>query len=554
MCGILLAVQPLSNVEGSSGTRFETLWEGLKVVNAARGPDAQGEQIFNATNGDGLELQIRFFASELRLRGDQPIEQPHIRDGDVFCWNGEVFEGLDVGDTENDGVKLFELIRNIDNAVKLREILGSIEGPYAFTYFHKKTSRLFYGRDPLGRRSLLIHTPTQENPYFILTSTSVGAHPHSSFEELSTDHIYSLDLEKWPNRRPLAAPPAINRELPPHIPVINSAEGIPDHFLPPVEGLLSQLSHSVLFRVRDIPCHSEKGDARVAVLFSGGIDSTIIAYLADRHLPLDEPIDLLNVAFENPRKMRASPASRRSREAGRERGDVDAYDFLVPDRVTGLEELEELQRLCPRRRWNFVRVWMQMQESLKAKGVVEALMFPARTVMDMSLAIALYFASKGKGKMRQNRTDPAEPYCSTARVLLNGLGSDELLGGYSRHRTTFQSGSWTAVVEELQMEIDRIPTRNLGRDDRIISTHGKEARYPFLSLTVVSYLAGLPVYLKVDPRLDAGIGDKILLRLAAKKVGLMEASERKKRAMQFGTHSARMEAGPSERRGNNNLG
>ena len=105
------------------------------------------------------------------------------------------------------------------------------------------------------------------------------------------------------------------------------------------------------------------------------------------------------------------------------------------------------------------------------------------------------------------------------------------------------------IVPQLQLELDRIPTRNLGRDDRIISSHGKETRHPFLSLSVVSFLAGLPVHLKLDPRLDIGIGDKVLLRLAARKVGLVEASIRKKRAMQFGSHSARMEGGDVDRRG-----
>lgn len=102
---------------------------------------------------------------------------------------------------------------------------------------------------------------------------------------------------------------------------------------------------------------------------------------------------------------------------------------------------------------------------------------------------------------------------------------------------------------QLQLELDRIPARNLGRDDRITASHGKESRHPFLSLSVVSFLAGLPVHLKLDPRLDVGEGDKTLLRLAAKKVGLVEASARKKRAMQFGSHSARMEAGEGERKG-----
>jgi asparagine synthetase B (glutamine-hydrolysing) len=106
---------------------------------------------------------------------------------------------------------------------------------------------------------------------------------------------------------------------------------------------------------------------------------------------------------------------------------------------------------------------------------------------------------------------------------------------------------------QLQLELDRIPTRNLGRDDRIISSHGKETRHPFLSLSVVSFLADLPVHVKVDPRLDLGLGDKLLLRLAARRVGLVEASQRKKKAMQFGSHSARMEVGGNEREGRGDL-
>ena len=45
----------------------------------------------------------------------------------------------------------------------------------------------------------------------------------------------------------------------------------------------------------------------------------------------------------------------------------------------------------------------------------------------------------------------------------------------------------------------------------------------------------------MEPRLKVGLGDKMLLRLAMRKVGLELASTRRKRAMQFGSHSARME-------------
>lgn len=133
-----------------------------------------------------------------------------------------------------------------------------------------------------------------------------------------------------------------------------------------------------------------------------------------------------------------------------------------------------------------------------------------------------------------------------------------------------QYGGWSRVVEEvtvlfhtghymgclmftpspqLQMDLSRIPIRNLGRDDRVVSSHGKEVRHPFLSLPLVKYVAELPVHHKLDPRLDLGVGDKLILRLAAKQLGLVEASTRKKRAMQFGSHSARMQGGEAERTG-----
>lgn len=36
-----------------------------------------------------------------------------------------------------------------------------------------------------------------------------------------------------------------------------------------------------------------------------------------------------------------------------ENGKYD-HDYLVPDRVTGLQEVEELRRVCKGRTWNFV--------------------------------------------------------------------------------------------------------------------------------------------------------------------------------------------------------
>lgn len=42
-----------------------------------------------------------------------------------------------------------------------------------------------------------------------------------------------------------------------------------------------------------------------------------------------------------------------------------------------------------------------------------------------------------------------QPYHSQARVLLSGLGADEQLGGYSRHREAFRHGSWERLIQEV---------------------------------------------------------------------------------------------------------
>lgn len=62
------------------------------------------------------------------------------------------------------------------------------------------------------------------------------------------------------------------------------------------------------------------------------------------------------------------------------------------------------------------------------------------------------------------------------QVILTGIGADEQLAGYSRHRVRFKMSGHEGLIQELAMELARISSRNLGRDDRVIGDHGKEAR------------------------------------------------------------------------------
>ena len=87
-------------------------------------------------------------------------------------------------------------------------------------------------------------------------------------------------------------------------------------------------------------------------------------FTLQRYIPADEPIDLLNVAFENPRKQGdgRNPSRKKKGKASvkahaEQQEDVASAtpaSYLVPDRKTGLEGVAELRQLCPRRMWNFV--------------------------------------------------------------------------------------------------------------------------------------------------------------------------------------------------------
>ena len=84
-------------------------------------------------------------------------------------------------------------------------------------------------------------------------------------------------------------------------------------------------------------------------------------------------------------------------------------------------------------------------------------------------------------------------------------------------------------------DVNRLWLRNLGRDDRLISDVGREARFPFLDERVVSVLATVPVAALADLTQPPGIGDKLVLRDIARHLGLLETATRAKRAIQFGS-------------------
>lgn len=121
-----------------------------------------------------------------------------------------------------------------------------------------------------------------------------------------------------------------------------------------------------------------------------------------------------------------------------------------------------------------------------------------------------------------------------------------MFGGYTRHATAFSRLGYAGLVEELKLDVARLGKRNLGRDDRVMSSWGKEVRFPFLDERLVQWAIDLPVWQKCDfgfDQLDENSIEpgKRVLRLLSEQLGLKNVAREKKRAIQFGSRTAKME-------------
>lgn len=106
--------------------------------------------------------------------------------------------------------------------------------------------------------------------------------------------------------------------------------------------LINHLEDSISDRILATPpycrlCLQSKNEAcehaKVGILFSGGIDCTILAILTDKLLDANQSIDLINVSFEKVnRSVQKLP-----------------IDYNTPDRISAKESLNELRKLNSKR-------------------------------------------------------------------------------------------------------------------------------------------------------------------------------------------------------------
>jgi asparagine synthase (glutamine-hydrolysing) len=400
MCGMAgaLGTWPAAQIDAMAARMI--------AAQAHRGPDGGGQQVVEAGPGCRLALaHARLRILDLSDAAAQPMR--HDETGSLLVYNGEIYNYRHLrvelerlghrfrssGDTE---VLLAALVAWGADA------LPRLNGMYAFAYWDGRGRRLLLGRDPLGIKPLL------------LARTPRGLVFASELRGLRTSGVVDSRVSPGAVRAFLTYGAVIEPEtalssvvaVPPGRVITATPDGrigVPaDVFT--LETVLQLQRGPVCTTARseapDAAVHSALegavsrhlvSDARLGVLLSGGIDSPLLAALADRapgHTP-----EFITVGFE----------------------DIPSPDVEFARAIaTHLHGTHTVLTLSGR------------ELSQRIPAAIAAMDQP--TVDGINTFVVSSAAAQ-----------------AGVRVLLSGLGGDELFGGY----TTFRRAPWLARFARL---------------------------------------------------------------------------------------------------------
>jgi asparagine synthase (glutamine-hydrolysing) len=224
-----------------------------------------------------------------------------------------------------------------------------------------------------------------------------------------------------------------------------------------------------------------QGLKEVAVAFSGGLDSSVVAYLAHK---LGMEVQLLHVSLENEEETEVA---------------IEAAEALGLPLQVDLYKESDVEKTLPK-----VVTLIEEADPVKA-----------------AIGVPFYWTAEKASE-------------AGFKVILAGQGADELFGGYRRYVSEYCQNGAEEVRKLMFDDVVRIHESNLERDLKITSFKDVELRLPFGSYDLAEFALSLPLDCKIEPKADTS--RKLVLRKMALNVGVPTSiAEKPKKAVQYST-------------------
>ena len=222
-----------------------------------------------------------------------------------------------------------------------------------------------------------------------------------------------------------------------------------------------------------------KNIGKFGILFSGGVDSTLIAFLCKKH---NFDFTCFTIGLEN------------SQDVEYAKRIAEKCNFDLKYKILSLEEFENIIK-------NIVKI-------LKNGEIVW-----------VSVGSVLYAAAQLALQ-------------SNINILFGGLGTEEIFAGYQRHEDALKNNDFESVHKESWNGLRNMWTRDLLRDSIIAKRLNIELKTPYMDLEVIKAAMNVNPMHKIDK-----LNKKIILREIAEDLGLeKEFAWRPKKAAQYGSN------------------
>ena len=366
----------------------------------------------------------------------------------MVAFDGRIYSSQKVTSTKN-------TIKNLSNLKTARKFVKETDGDFAF--ISAETERLIAGRDVFGARPLYYG----ENEKFLALASERKALWTAGIKNtmpFPSGHIAYVEKDSF-------------KITPAKILAYSKPKQI--QMEEAVEKLSRLFENSVKKKVF--------GLKQVAVAFSGGLDSSLIAATAKNE---GVNVHLIHVSLEKqPETMQAKKA---------------AESLDLPIHIYQYKE-EDVEKILSKVLW-----LIEEPDSLKT-----------------SIGIPICWTAEKTRELG-------------FRVLLAGQGADELFGGYERYTRGYLSSDAEQVKKSMFNDVLNLSENNIERDFKICNFHDVELRLPFATYSIAKFAIDLPIELKIDMQRD-GLR-KLVLRQTAKKMGLpIFIVDKPKKAIQYAT-------------------